>query len=76
MDVETEMIQPGWTVCTSDGHELGTVRTMDHGTIVIKEKGLLRSKELHIPRTAVSYVETGRVDLSISKKEAESHQSQ
>jgi hypothetical protein len=44
--IDSEGIQSGWKVWTSDGEELGTV-------------------------TAVEEVETGRVELNITKSEAE-----
>jgi hypothetical protein len=61
-------IQPGWTVWASDGEELGTVISLDPMVIVVKENGLLGGR-IDVPRTAVEDVETGRVDLSLTKQE-------
>jgi hypothetical protein len=66
-----EAIQPGWTVWASDGEELGTVVSVDPETIHVKKTGLLGGK-LDVPRTAVDEVETGRVELSMTKKELSS----
>jgi hypothetical protein len=69
--VNSEGIQSGWTVWSSDGQELGTVIGTDQTMIRIKKGGLL-SKELLVPRTAVEEVETGRVELNMTKSEVES----
>jgi hypothetical protein len=61
-------IQPGWTVWSSDGKELGTVISLEPTMIVVKENGILSGK-IEVPRTAVEEVETGRVDLSMTKQE-------
>lgn len=63
-----EGIQPGWTVWASDGEELGKVVSLDPETIHVKQSGL-RGGQLAVPRSAVDEVETGRVDLSMTKKE-------
>jgi hypothetical protein len=70
--VNSEGIQSGWTVWSSDGQELGIVIGTDQTTIRIKKGGLLSSKELEIPRSAIEEVETGRVELNMTKSEAES----
>jgi len=62
-------IQPGWTVCASDGEELGTVSGVDGTDLRIRKGGLLGG-ELQVPLTAVAEVETGRVELSVTKQEA------
>jgi hypothetical protein len=69
--MESEGIQSGWTVWTSDGQELGTVIGTDQTMIRVKKGGLM-SKEIQIPRSAVGEVETGRVELNLTKDEAES----
>jgi hypothetical protein len=68
--MESEGIQSGWTVWTSDGQELGTVVGTDATMIRVKKGGLI-SKEIQIPRSAVEEVETGRVELNLTKNEAE-----
>ena len=72
MNVEIELVQPGWTVFTSEGQELGTVIRVESGTIRVKTRGLL-GHEVLVPRSSVVEVETGRVELSITKKEAEAN---
>lgn len=69
MNVETELIQPGWNVIGSDGEEVGSVIGVDANYIRVKKGGLLGG-ELTIPRAKVADVETGRVELSIPKSEA------
>lgn len=66
-----ESIQPGWTVWSSDGAELGMVTGVDAESIHVKKGGLI-SRELVLPRTAVRETETGRVELDLTKSEAES----
>ena len=66
-----EAIQVGWTVWASDGEELGTIVSIDPQTITVKQGGLLGGK-LAIPRSAVEEVETGRVELSMTKQEVKS----
>ncbi len=73
MDVQVEMIQPGWAVFASDGEEVGRVVRLEGRTLVIKQGGLLGSKEFHVPRTSVADVETGRVELSINKSGLQEH---
>ena len=68
--VNSEGIQSGWTVWSSDGQELGTVIGTGQTTIRIKRGGLL-GKEFEVPRSAVEEVETGRVELNMTKSEAE-----
>ena len=64
-------IQPGWTVHAADGEELGTVVSIDADEIHVKKGGLLGA-QYDIPRDAVDEVETGRVELSITKSELKS----
>lgn len=64
-------IQPGWSVWASDGEELGTVVSVDPETIHVKRGGLLGG-QLDVPRSAVDEVETGRVELSLTKDELKS----
>jgi hypothetical protein len=63
-----QSIQPGWTVCASDGEELGIVVSVDPETIHLKKSGLFGG-QLDVPRSAVDEVETGRVELSMTKAE-------
>jgi hypothetical protein len=61
-----ESIQPGWAVWTSDGTELGTVIATDPTSFRVKTSGL-RSREVTVPRDAIDEVETGRIELKLSK---------
>ena len=64
-------VQPGWTVYASDGEELGTVTRVEGNTIHVKKGGLLGG-EITVPVSAVSEIETHRVELSMTKKELQS----
>jgi hypothetical protein len=70
MDVQIESVQPGWTVVSADGEEVGTVARVEGGTIYVKKGGFLGG-ELAIPSSACRDIETGRVELSMTKKEAD-----
>ena len=70
MNLQVEEVQPGWTVYGSDGQEIGTVVSADTSGIRVK-KGGIRSREITVPASNVADVETGRVELSITKREAE-----
>ena len=65
-----ESIQPGWAVWTSDGTELGTVIATDPTSFRVKTSGL-RSREVTVPRDAIDEVETGRIELKLSKDDLE-----
>ena len=66
MDIDT--VQPGWTVVDANGEELGTVIAAEGGELRIKKGGLLGG-ELTVPRSAISEVETGRVELNRTKND-------
>ena len=66
-----EAIQPGWKVWASDGEELGTVVSADAQTIHVKKEGIFGGM-LDVPRSAIGEVETGRVEISMTKKELSS----
>ena len=69
-DFDKEMIQTGWSVWTADGQELGTIIATDATSLRVKKRGLLGG-EVRIPRDSVDDVETGRVELSMTKSEAD-----
>ena len=69
-DFDREMIQTGWTVWTADGQELGTVIATDPTAIRVKKRGLLGG-EVQVPRDKVEEVETGRVELTLTKSDVE-----
>jgi hypothetical protein len=66
-----EAIQSGWSVWTADGTELGTIIAVEPTGLRVKKNGLLGG-EVTIPRDVVDEVETGRVEISLTKKEATS----
>ena len=74
MDTQTELIQPGWSVYAADGKEVGTVVGLDGEILRIKHHWLFGDKEWKVPRSAVTSVETGRVDLSLSENEVKQQQ--
>ena len=69
-DFDKEMIQTGWSVWTADGQELGTIIATDATSLRVKKRGLLGG-EVQVPRDSVDEVETGRVELSMTKSEAD-----
>jgi endonuclease YncB( thermonuclease family) len=69
-DFDKEMIQTGWSVWTADGQELGTIIATDASSMKVKKKGF-RGGEVQVPRDKVDEVETGRVELSLTKTEVE-----
>jgi len=66
--VMVEEIQPGWKVWDRDGNEVGVVVAASGPSLKVKVGG----KEFDVPNSSVSYVETGRVELSLTRKELES----
>jgi hypothetical protein len=69
-DFDKELIQTGWSVWTADGQELGTIIATDATSLRVKKRGLLGGEVL-VPRDSVDDVETGRVELSVTKSEAD-----
>jgi len=67
-DFDREMIQTGWSVWTADGQELGTIIATDPTSLRVKKRGLLGG-EIQVPRDSVDDVETGRVELAVTKSE-------
>jgi hypothetical protein len=63
--VMVEEIQPGWTVWDRDGNEVGVVVAASGPSLKVKVGG----KEVDVPNTSVSYIETGRVELNVSKND-------
>jgi hypothetical protein len=68
--IDPQSIQSGWTVVGSDGKELGTVIGTEGSMIQVKKNGLLGGT-LSVPRDAVAEMETGRVELSMTREELE-----
>jgi len=66
-DGNMEAIQSGWSVWTADGTELGTIIAVEPTELRVKS---LLGGEVTIPRDAVDEVETGRVEITLTKKEA------
>jgi hypothetical protein len=68
MELDTEMIQPGWHVVDANGDEIGTVVDAEGAEITVKKSGLLGG-QVHIPRDAVTEIETGRVEINRAKSD-------
>ena len=68
--VERESIQPGWSGWASDGEQLGDVIRVEPEAIIVKKGGLI-PRELAVPRDAVVDVETGRVEIGMTRSELE-----
>jgi hypothetical protein len=68
MTLFADEIQPGWRVVDADGEELGTVISVDRETISIQHRGLLGGV-WHVPREDVAEVETGRIELRLTKQQ-------
>ncbi len=68
---EADMIQSGWSVWSSDGKELGTVVGVDATAIHVKTGGLM-GHELTVSKDDVDEVETGRVEVGLTKAEIDS----
>lgn len=69
MEVDRDSVQPGWTVWTSDGKKLGQVIAADPTEFQVKKEGLLGGT-VSIPKSAVTEVETGRVEVDLTAAEA------
>lgn len=68
MELDTEMIQPGWHVVDANGEEIGTVVEAEGGEITVKKSGLLGG-QVQIPRSAIAEIETGRVEINRTKSD-------
>jgi len=68
MSLQLDEIQLGWTVVAADGEDLGTVVGVDHDVIRIKKRGLMGG-EVYAPRDSVAEIETGRVELRLTKSQ-------
>lgn len=66
MNVDIEMIQPGWSVVDANGDEVGTVIAADGPELRVKKGGLLGG-EVAVPRESVVEVETGRIEIDRAK---------
>jgi hypothetical protein len=69
MMLMTEEIQPGWQVVDSFGEEIGKVTTVNGPNLRVKLYG---GGEIDVPGSDCALIETGRVELSKSKKELQS----
>ena len=69
-NVEADTVQSGWSVWTSDGKEVGRVIGVEPAAIRIRTTGIL-GREVMVPKDAVDEVETGRVDLGLTKAEVD-----
>ena len=67
---ERVTIQTGWTVWTADGLELGTIIATDPNSLSVKKRGLIGGV-IQVPRDSVNDVETGRVELAVTRLQIE-----
>jgi len=67
--MDSDMVQPGWEIWSSDGERLGKVIEVDAQVLKVKKEGLLGG-ELVIPKSSIREVEEGRVEVSMTKQEA------
>ena len=68
MSLQLEEIQPGWKVIDASGEELGTVIGVDRDVIRVQRRGLTGG-EWRVPRDSISEVETGRVEIRLTKND-------
>lgn len=68
MELDTDLIQPGWRVVDANGEEIGTVIAAEGTEITVKKSGLLGG-QVHVPRDAVTEIETGRVEINRAKND-------
>jgi hypothetical protein len=68
LEMDRDSVQPGWTVWTSDGKKLGQVIAAEATEFQVKKEGLLGGT-VSIPKSAVSEIETGRVELDLASDE-------
>jgi hypothetical protein len=67
--VMPEEVQPGWQVVDSFGEEIGTVLAVNGPQMRVKLYG---GGETDVPNSWCALIETGRVELSKTKKEMQS----
>lgn len=65
---DSELVQPGWDVWTSDGEMLGKVVQVEGDMLKIKKEGFLGG-EVTVPKSAIREVEEGRVEVTLTKAE-------
>lgn len=65
---DSELVQPGWDVWTSDGEMLGKVVQVEGDMLKIKKEGFLGG-EVTVPKSAIREVEEGRVEVALTKAE-------
>lgn len=68
MELDTDLIQPGWRVVDANGDDIGTVVEAEGAEIMVKKSGLLGG-QVRIPRDAVTEIETGRVEINRAKSD-------
>ena len=68
MSMNVEEIQPGWHVVDANGEDIGTVTQAEGTDITVKKSGFLGG-EVHVPREAVTEIETGRVEINKAKSD-------
>ena len=61
-----EEIQPGWMVYDNQGEEVGRVVSAAGPMVIAKGNN---GKDFEVPNGAIANVETGRVELNMSKRD-------
>ncbi len=64
MTIDIERIHGGWSVYGNDGGKIGTVYEAGPDYILI-DRGLLGTKHLHVPVSAIEKIESERVYLNV-----------
>ena len=68
MNIDNDLIQPGWKVVDANGDDVGTIVEADGPELTVKKGGLFGG-DIHIPRESVVEVETGRVEIDRAKSD-------
>jgi hypothetical protein len=64
MELEANVIQPGWEIYSSDGERVGTVSAIEEDHLEM-ELEVLGGSALAIPFDAVTSADSGRVELDV-----------
>ncbi len=71
MSADPHMIREGWDVLANDGEKVGEVTRIGHEFILVR-KGIVFTKDLYVPTTAIASVADGRLYLNHASHEIES----
>jgi hypothetical protein len=62
-------LQPGWDVVTNDGRHFGTIRSVGQNYLTVSKSAF--SGSVYVPASAIGNVDGERVQLHLSKNEAD-----